>query len=71
MERYHIVKDGKIIGSTATEEQAIIMIRLYQEQETHYMLRAEFSYIKGAETFVPYEKKGGRKNGKSVKIEKL
>ena len=30
------------------------MIRLYQEQETHPLLRAEFSIIAGEEEFIPY-----------------
>lgn len=56
MERYHIIKDGQIIASTATKEAAIALIREYQKTETHYLLRSEYSYIKGEEVFVKYRK---------------
>ena len=56
MERYHIIKDGKIEANTATREQAIDLINLYQARETHPLLKAEFSIIKGEEEFVPYNK---------------
>lgn len=52
MERYYIFKDGQVLGSTATEEAALDMIRAYQAKETHPALRAEFSYIKRVEVFV-------------------
>lgn len=55
MERYYIFKDGQVLGSTATEEAALDMIRAYQAKETHPVLRAEFSYIKGVEVFVKYK----------------
>ena len=56
MERYHIVKDGKIEASTATKEGAIRIIRDYQALEVHPFLKAEFSIIKGEEEFIPYLK---------------
>ena len=52
-------------GSTATRESAVDLIRQYQKQETHPILRAEFSIIKGEEEFIPYpsqEKAPKRKN---------
>ena len=57
MKRFYIFKDGTQVGSTATKEQAIHMIRLHQELETHPILRAEFSMIEGEEEFVPYPNK--------------
>ena len=42
------------MGSTATKEQAIRMIRQHQELETHPLLKAEFSIIAGEEEFIPY-----------------
>ena len=54
MKRFYVFKDGTQVGSTASKEQAIRMIRLYQEQETHPLLRAEFSIIAGEEEFIPY-----------------
>lgn len=57
MKRFYVFKDGTQVGSTASKEQAIRMIRLYQEQETHPLLRAEFSMIEGEEEFVPYPSK--------------
>lgn len=49
MTYFYIFKDGKMEGRTATEEQAIDMIRRYQQLETHYMLKAEFTIIEGSE----------------------
>ena len=65
MTRYHIIKDSEIVASTATREEAIEMIRLYQARETHYLLKASFSIIKGNQEFIPYSdpvqpKKGDR-----------
>lgn len=57
MKRFYIFKDGTQVGSTVTKEQAIHMIRLHQELETHPLLRAEFSMIEGEEEFVPYPTK--------------
>lgn len=54
MNRFYIFKDGTQYGSTATRESAVDLIRQYQEQETHYLLRSEFSIIEGKEEFVPY-----------------
>ena len=66
MERVYIFKDGTQQASTATRESAIELIRQYQKQETHPMLRAEFSIIVGEEEVIPYpyrekppKKKGG------------
>ena len=53
MERFYIFKDGMQQGSTATKESAVDLIRQYQKQETHPILRAEFSIIKGEEEFIP------------------
>lgn len=41
-------------GSTVTKEDAIDLIRRYQERETHPILKAEFSIIAGEEEFIPY-----------------
>ncbi len=54
MERFYIFKDGMQQGSTATKESAVDLIRQYQKQETHPILRAEFSIISGEEEFIPY-----------------
>lgn len=53
--RYYIFKDGTMIGSTPTREEAIEMIRARQARETHFMLKAEFSMICGEEEFIPYQ----------------
>lgn len=55
MERYYIFKDGQMMGIAATEEAVLDMIRTYQAKETHPLLRAEFSYIKGVKVSVEYE----------------
>lgn len=54
MTRFHIFKDGQLVCSTATKEDAILMIREYQKAETHPFLKASFSYIEGEEVFVGY-----------------
>ena len=54
MKRCYIFKDGTQQASTATKESAVELIREYQKQETHPMLRAEFSIIVGEEEFIPY-----------------
>lgn len=54
MERYYVFKDGNQIGSAATRENAIDMIRTYQKMENWYY-KAEFSIIKGVEKFIKYE----------------
>lgn len=56
MERYYVFKDGTMVGSTANREQAVAMIRAYQETENHYLLRSEYSIIHGEEEFIPYRK---------------
>ena len=55
MKRFYIFKDHSMIGSTCSKESAIDFIRQYQKQETHYLLKSEYSYIEGEEVFVPYE----------------
>lgn len=57
MERYYFLKDGQVMGSAATREQALLFVREYQKQETHPLLRAEFSIIKGEEEIIPYPKR--------------
>lgn len=54
MERVYIFKDGIQQAGTATRESAIELIRQYQKQKTHPMLRAEFSIIVGEEEVIPY-----------------
>ena len=50
MERYHIIRDGQIIGSTCTREEAIYMIKQYSARETHW-LKSDYYIIKGTEIF--------------------
>lgn len=54
MKRFYIFKDGTQQGSTVTREEAIDLIRRYQQRETHPILKAEFSMIEGEEEFIPY-----------------
>lgn len=54
MNRYHVIKDSKLVGSAATKEQALVMIRLMQQEEMHYMLRSEYGIMYGEEEHVPY-----------------
>lgn len=55
MVRYYIFKDGTQVAAASTREEAIEMIRMYQKRETHFMLKAEFSVIKGVEEFIGYK----------------
>ncbi len=55
MIRYYIFKDGSVLASTSTKESAIDLIRTYQAKETHPILRANFSIIKGEEEFIAYK----------------
>lgn len=57
MKRFYVFKDGMQQGSTATKESAVDLIRQYQKDETHPILRAEFSIIAGEEEFIPYPNK--------------
>lgn len=54
MKRFYILKDGEVVASASTKEIAIQTIRSYQERETHYLLKANFSIIYGEEEFIPY-----------------
>lgn len=53
--RWHIYKDGQECATTTTREEAIAIIRQYQAQETHYLLKSNFSLIFGAVEFIEYE----------------
>ena len=66
MERFYIFKDGTQCASAATRENAVDLIRQYQELETHLILRPSFSIIKGTEEFVPYpsQRKPAKKKGR-------
>lgn len=55
MKRWYIFKDGQQIAATAEYTQALEMIRQYQAQETHYLLRANFSLIHGEEIHISYK----------------
>lgn len=56
MKRYHVLKDGQIVASTASREEAVITIRFYQEAEkkAHQWLRCNFSIIYGEEEYIDY-----------------
>lgn len=54
MQRYYIIADGVIIGAATTREDAVDFIRVKQKRETHPILKAEFSILKGEEEFIHY-----------------
>ena len=56
MKRFFVLKDGQVVASTADREQAVFIIRQYQEVETHYLLRSSYSIIEGIEELIPYAK---------------
>ena len=64
MTRYYIFRDGQQEASTVTREEAIYLIRQYQAQETHYMLKPSFSIIAGEEEFIPYQGPAKKKRAK-------
>jgi hypothetical protein len=49
--RYYIIKDGTIIGSTNTKEQALTFIEMEQQYDKHW-LKSEYWIIKGEEEFL-------------------
>ena len=53
---FYVMKDGQNIGRTGSRSAALDMIRQAQAQETHYMLRANFSIIVGIEEHIAYKK---------------
>ncbi len=54
MTRYFVLRDGRVEANTATREDAINLIRTYQAEERHPVLRATFTIIEGKEEYVPY-----------------
>ena len=56
MIRYYVLKDGAVVSTTCSKDEALYMIRQAQAKETHYMLRANFSIITGEEEFISYPK---------------
>lgn len=62
MKRYYIFRESQQIAATATREEAVSLIRMYQQRETHYLLRAEFSIIYGTEEFVSYPTENRKKS---------
>lgn len=60
MFRYYIFKDGDMLASTATREQAISLIHQYQEREDWY-IKSNYSIIAGEEEFIPYEEPNKKK----------
>ena len=54
--RYYVFRDGKMEGSAATRENALALIRSWQEEEkrAHQWLRANFSIIYGEEEYIEY-----------------
>lgn len=56
MTYFYVMKDGQNIGRTGSRAAALDMIRQEQAQETHFMLRANFSIITGIEEDVAYKK---------------
>ena len=53
---FYVMKDGQNIGRTGSRSAALDMIRQAQAQETHFMLRANFSIIAGIEEHIAYKK---------------
>lgn len=49
--KYWIIKDGTLVGSTPTREQALIFIEQEQKFDTHW-LKPQYWIIKGEEEFL-------------------
>lgn len=58
---FYVFKDNVLKASTHNRDAAIDLIRAHQCEETHYMLRAEFSIIEGKQEFIAYDKSNKRK----------
>lgn len=56
---YHIFKDGILYEKSTARRKAIEIIRLAQAQETHYLLRSEFSIIQGEAEAISADDKVG------------
>ena len=56
MTYFYVMKDGQNIGRTGSRAAALDMIQQAQAQETHFMLRANFSIISGVEEHIAYKK---------------
>lgn len=55
MKYYYILKDGKIEARTPNRENALQIVRDYQQLEKHPILRANFSIIYGEESIIDYK----------------
>ena len=65
--KFYIMKDGENIAITFTKKNAIDLIRSYQQYEDHYLLKAQFSIIRGEpEVFVSYPTVKGSRASKSA-----
>lgn len=51
IERYHIIKDGTIIASVETRDEAVEKIEMYRSREKHW-LKSEYWLIRGTEEFI-------------------
>jgi hypothetical protein len=49
--RYFIIKDGTIVGSTATREQALTFVETEKQYDKHW-LKPNYWIIKGEEEFL-------------------
>ena len=53
MKRYHIIKDGRIIGAMETREEALEMIEQRKKREPqHYLCNSEYWIIYGEEEHI-------------------
>ena len=52
MKQYHIFKDSTLVERETSHRRAMEKIRKMQGNETHYLLRSEFSIIHGEEEVI-------------------
>lgn len=53
MKRYHIIRDGQVIGSEETHEEALERIEQRKKRDPqHYVIKSEYWIIYGEEMFI-------------------
>ena len=54
MNRWYIFRDDGLIATTATKENALQLVKQYQQSEKHYLLKANYSIMYGNMEYIDY-----------------
>ena len=52
--RWYVFCDDTLIASTATKETALQLVKQYQKDEKHYLLRSAYSIMYGNMKYIDY-----------------